>query len=517
MRREYEGIRPARHDGVRAATGRTQRFRSWLSGLGRAAATSPFRSQTRRHLTRNFASIFTWQGMNYVLPLITLPYLARVLGAEHFGILGFVGSVAAYAVLVGDWGFVLSATQAVAANRHDPPALNRVIWDTFTAKALLGAISLILLLLVTEALPRLHAYEGLILFAWLQVPGNLITADWLLQGLERMGAFALASTLGKLMVLPLLFALVRSPADLPLAVLLQSATNIVAGAISLFLAIRTGTIGRPALSLARTIKALRGGAYVFASHASISLYTNLNVIAVFALAGPLQGGLFVGAEKLRRAAQALLGPVSMVMYPRISAMMGTARKQALVWVRMLLVIQTLFTLVLAAATWILAPLAIRLVLGPSFAPAAQVLRAASPVLVLDGINTILVTQLLLPLGMRREFLLATAGPGLLSLSYMPVLAATRGAVGVALALCVTELVALVFALAFLYRRGTFAEMASAARDARAAACDATAGPGPARPSGPVSPETPCQCRAISRPHNRGDRCSASRANSQSEP
>jgi polysaccharide transporter, PST family len=271
------------------------------------------------------------------------------------------------------------------------------------------------------------------------------------------------------------------------------------------------------LSLARTVNALRGGVYVFASQASISLYANLNVIVVFALAGPLQGGLFVGADKLRRAAQAMVGPVSMVMYPRISAMMGTARNQAFVWVRKLLVIQALLTLTLAAATWVLAPLAIRLVLGPSFAPAAPVLRAASPVLFLDGINTVLGMQLLLPLGMRRELLLATAIPGFVSLSYMPVLAATHGAVGVALALCVTELLAMIVTAAFLYRHGTFAEMSSAARDARAAACDATASPGPATPPGQVSPDTVCQSRVISRTHMRGDRCSASRANGQRAP
>lgn len=462
MFRGYEYTGGVRRVGAGPATARMQRVGLWLRRVGRGAATAPFRSQTRRQLSRNFASMLTWQGMNYVLPLITLPYLARVLGAAHFGIFGFVGSVAYYAVLLGDWGFALSATQTVAANRHDRPALNRIIWNTFAAKLLLGVVSLIALLLVSEALPQLRLYQGLILIAWLQVPGNLITADWLLQGLERLGAFALASTLGKLAVLPAVFALVRSPADLPLAVLLQSVTNIVAGAVSLSLAIRTGAIGRPTLSLAGTFNAVRGGAYIFVSQASISLYTNLNVIVVFALAGPLQGGLFVGAEKLRRAAQGLIGPLNMVMYPRIAAMMATDRKQGFRWVRKLLAIEAVLTLGLAGATWILAPLAVRLVLGPSFAAAVPVLRTISPVLFLAGINTALAMQLMLPLGMRREFLLATAIPGVLSLSYMPFLASARGAVGVALALCVTEVVAMVMNAAFLYRRGAFRAMSSTA-------------------------------------------------------
>ena len=489
MRREHEWIGGARRDSAQPATNRMQRFGSRLSRADFGALTAPFRGQTERRLTTNLVSMFTWQGMNYILPLITLPYLARVLGAEHFGILGFALSVAAYAVLVGDWGFVLSAAQEVAANKHDPPALNRIIWDTFAAKVLLGAISLIALLLVIEALPQLYPYRVLILLAWLQVPGNLITADWLLQGLERMGAFALASSLGRWAVLPAMFALVHSPADLPFAVFLTSLNNIVAGAVSLFLAIRTGTIGKPTLSLARTINAIRGSVHIFSAQASVALYTKLNVIVVFALAGPLQGGLFVGADRLRRAAQGLVGPINLVMYPRIAAMMGTEREQAFVWVRKLLAIQGLLTLGLAAATWILAPLVVRLLLGPSFAPAVQVLRAVSPMLFLEGINTVLGLQLLLPLGLRREFLLATAVPGFLSLSYMPVLAAEYGAIGAALSLCATELLSMVFAAVFLYRRGIFANMSSAARDARAAALGVAADPGPARQPGPVFART----------------------------
>ncbi len=80
----------------------------------------------------------------------------------------------------------------------------------------------------------------------------------------------------------------------------------------------------------------------------------------------------------------------------------------------------------------------------------------------------------------------------------------------------TEGLALVFAAIVLYRRGTFSEMSAAARDDRAAACDASLGPDPARPPSQVSPETACQSRVISRMHKRGERRTASRAKGQRE-
>ena len=403
-------------------------------------------------LSRNLVSMYVWQGVNYAVPLITLPYLARVLEPQTFGVMGFAAATVAYASLVVDWGFSLSATHKVAVERDNPAALARIAWNTFAAKAMLALASFGVLLALIAAVPMLREHAGLLLVTATGLVGNVMAADWFLQGVERMDRLAAASLVGRFVPIPFIFLLVHSPADVGIAALLQALGGIATGLLSFRLAWRTGLIRGVPLSAREAIAAIRGGATLFLSVASMSLYSNLNTLLVFAIAGPMEGGLFVGADKLRRAAQALIGPISLVMYPRIANTVSRSSAAGIVLIRRLLLVQGGFALALAIATWITAPLVVRILLGPDFVAATDVLRAFAPALFLVGINNVLGIQTMLPFGFRREFLISILVPGALGLLYMPVLAWQYGAVGVAAALSTTELLVNVVAGWCLYRR-----------------------------------------------------------------
>src|ERR1700751_1033012 len=113
--------------------------------------------------------MYVWQGANYLLPLITLPYLARVLTPAGYGTLGFAGGVVAYLVLLTGWGFGLSATQQIAAGRDDPALVNAVFWNTMAAKALLAVASLAILAVAVFAIPDLRTHALVLFLTWLQV------------------------------------------------------------------------------------------------------------------------------------------------------------------------------------------------------------------------------------------------------------------------------------------------------------------------------------------------------------
>src|SRR5262249_49323913 len=76
---------------------------------------------------------------NYILALITVPYLVRVLGVEKWGLLAFSQSFCNYLVLVVELGFPYSATREAARNRDNPDRLSRLIAAVCSAKMMLGA------------------------------------------------------------------------------------------------------------------------------------------------------------------------------------------------------------------------------------------------------------------------------------------------------------------------------------------------------------------------------------------
>ena len=99
-------------------------------------------------LTTNVLSLFLIQGANYLLPLITIPYLIRILGVKGFGVLAFAAAVAQIFVVLTEFGFNLTATRAISINRANPERLNEIISGVFVLKGLLLLLSAFMLFCV---------------------------------------------------------------------------------------------------------------------------------------------------------------------------------------------------------------------------------------------------------------------------------------------------------------------------------------------------------------------------------
>lgn len=386
---------------------------------------------------KNLTAASIWQLSNYLIPLVTFPYLARVLGVEGFGLVGLGTAVIAYAILITDWGFDLTATQAVAQNQDDKVAINRIIWSVMTAKGALATLCAIAIVIGSE----FYGPEALRPVLWANLSilvGNVFNVQWALRGVEALGSFVRASIIGRLAAVPLVFILVRTPADAAMAALTFGLGVVFMAILNQRTAFRLGLIRAPRTSLGEILDALKSSAHVFGASSAVSLYTNTITVTLGAIAGSAQVGLYSGGERIRRPVSSLLSPVSMVFFPRMNALLKSDGEGAKQLGQRLLLVQGGVSLVLALALLLFAPLLVRILLGEAFLDAVPILRVMAWMVFATGLSSVLGMMIMLPYGMKRRFTLCIASGAVVGLVLMFPLIYFYGAFGAALTALAAE-------------------------------------------------------------------------------
>lgn len=390
-------------------------------------------------LLRNIVSLFGIQGMNYIIPLITLPYLVKTLGPESYGVLGFSLAFIQYFCLITDYGFNLSASRKVAMHASEHDEISEIFWHVTVCKITLAFFGFIITYIACFAIPFIRDQENVILASYGLVIGNILFPVWLFQGKEQMGLSSIANIVSRTLSVPLIFILVKDGQDATLAALITSATAIVGGLISVIILCNKQWISVKKIKLSRLISEYKDGWHVFLSTAAISLYTTSITVILGFVAGPVAVGYFVAADKLRQAVQGLLGPVSQAVYPRVNNLMSIEPEQAFKLLRKLFKGFSVAGLILSISIFIFASIAVNLLYGPQYNSSIIVLYIIALCPLLVAISNVLGVQTMLVLGYTKEFSQILIVSGLLCLSILFPLSYFFSEAGAAWAVLITEL------------------------------------------------------------------------------
>ena len=220
----------------------------------------------RGRTAQNLLALYGVQVANYLLPLLMLPYLARVLGPSGFGVLAVGQSLAQYFSLVVEYGYSLSATREVAQHRDDPSRLARILSGVLGARLFLGLIVTLLALSLGTWVPVLREHPALLWSGVLWAIALGFSPIWYFQGRERLREIALVEVLAKATAVVGIFALVRAPVDAYKVMLLQGLAPLVASGVAWVWAWREVGFLRPRFVYA--CEALRLGWSLFFSFAA---------------------------------------------------------------------------------------------------------------------------------------------------------------------------------------------------------------------------------------------------------
>jgi PST family polysaccharide transporter len=391
-------------------------------------------------IRRNLYSLYLLQSGNYIVPLLTLPWLTRNLGIDAFGQFGFITAFVAYFVLLVDWGFSLSATKQIAINHHNKLARSKIFWKIFSARFCLCILGLVIFSLCLLAIPSIRHQAEFFYVAYLAVLGSVFSPSFYYQGVERMGKMALMNSIVKLSSIPCIFLLVTDSTDLALAIGIQSGFIFLAGMVNFVTLVLSDEIVWTKPTLDQIWGSLKDGWPLFLSTASISLYSNTNIVILGFITSSAAVAYFTTAQTVIRAGQGLYGPISQAIFPRMSHLFHQSKDSAFSFLRQLMFIQGIVTAAMSLLLFLGAPWLVTLFFGNQFEPAALVLRCLSPLLFLVGLSNVFGIQGMVPLGHTRTFSNILLASGLLNIAMIIPLGFWFNAVGGAISLLITELV-----------------------------------------------------------------------------
>ena len=404
-------------------------------------------------LRNNIASLGMVQIANYVVPLITLPYLTRVLGPMAYGQVAFAQVLMIYLVLLTDYGFSWSATRKIAAHREDRAYISRVFIGTWTAQWLLVVVAASLATLAGLYSDRLRPDASLYAVAFTTVVGNVLFPIWFLQGLEDLQAVAAIQVTTRLLALLPIFVLVHAPSDAVYVLAINGGAAILAGLLSIAWIRHRNLLDWHWPDWPAVREELQEGWALFGSRVAISFYTAFVPLTLGWIAGPVAVANFSLADKLRTAAQALLAPLSQALFPRMSHLFANDAQAAF----SLLQRSALFVFIVAGSIsltlWGLSDWIVLVLAGPGFEKAAKALQWIAFLPLLIGFSNLLGVQIMVPKKLNRPFNMILTTAGLTSLLILWPLITARQEIGAAQTLLITETLVTASMMAFLWHYG----------------------------------------------------------------
>lgn len=274
-----------------------------------------------RTLSENFISLAFLKVASYVFPLITLPYLSRVIGVDSFGEIAFATSVIIYFETITDFGFDYTSTRDVAKNRENKELISRIFSNVFFSKVMLMVFCIIIFSILVISIPFLYEKRLLLWLTFLYIPGHILFPGWFFQAMEKMKYITILNLFSKLIFTVLVFIVIREKSDYVFQPVLISLGYLLSGFISLWIIFRKFGIRMMWTSFKEIWISIKSNWNMFLSLFLPNLYSNLSIILLRIYGGGVAAGIYSGGFRFVHLFSQLSAILSRTFYPFLARRM----------------------------------------------------------------------------------------------------------------------------------------------------------------------------------------------------
>lgn len=350
-------------------------------------------SKDEKVVAKNMIYLTILQVIIYLCPLITSPYLARVIGTDGFGKLAFAAAVMVWIQTIADWGYNYTATRDISKHREDAGYVSRVFSTVFWGRWILTAFTLVVLLLLIVFVPKFRQHTLLLFFSFIMIPGHILFPDWFFQALERMEFITIMNAVIRVLFMGAVFVFIRHPEDYVYQPLLISVGYVLCGIVSMYIIVRRWGVKIVKIPLGEVFSYIRNSTNIFINNLMPNLYNSFSYVLLNFVSTDSNTGLYNAGRKFPEMANSMLSVIGRAFFPYLNRNMSKHRQYALFSIGLSVVFCVI--LILLAR-----PLTI-LFWGSEFAGSVIVLRITAVTIVFNTVNTVYGINYLMVIGRDR--------------------------------------------------------------------------------------------------------------------
>lgn len=344
-----------------------------------------------------------------LFPLITFPYVTRVLMAEGLGQVQFYSSIINYIVLFSSLGIPMYGIRQIARVRDDAKELAKTTVELFSLNLALTIFGYIIIAILCLEVGKIQVNIPLFLILSATIIINTVGCSWFYSGIEEFKFITVRNLLVKIASIVFLFVFVIDQTDI---LWYGVYTILVAGGNNIwnFLCLRKYVdLHIVSLSEINIKKHIKPTLEVFIFNLVTSIYLNLDTVMLGFIKDSESVGYYTAATKLSHIMVTIVTSLGTVMLPRLSNLFEAGDEGSFNMLsRKSYEFIVLLAFPITAGLILMAPILIQIFCGPLFSCSIQTLRIISPVVIAIGISNLIGLQILYPKGKTNLVILSTA-------------------------------------------------------------------------------------------------------------
>ena len=373
-----------------------------------------------------------------LFPLVTFPYVSRVLGPENVGKVNYASSIVQYFAIFAALGTATYGMREAAKVRDDAQKLNQLVKEVFVINLLSTLASYALFFMAVFLVPNFAGYRILLLVSCTSILFTTLGMDWVYNALEEYAYITVRSLCFLFVSLVLLFVFVRNRNDYIQYAAVTVISSVGSNVLNfIHLRKKISFRGGSRMELKKHLKPVF---ILFATAVAISLYTILDTTMLGFISGDEETGYYSAAIKLNRIVISVITAVGFVLRPRLSNYAETDKSAFDSLVRDTANIYQLLCIPAVSALLFLSGPVILLFCGREYAAAVPVMRIITPVILFIAFGQFFSDQIFLPTRNDAFSFYPVLIAAVLNVCMNAVLIPRYGAMGAALATVISEAV-----------------------------------------------------------------------------